>query len=327
MSKSTSKVGKIIGIIAASILGFVLVVLFLIRGVLLIGSHARYGEFYKLMTREVGNPGLWADYVPQGMTFNDDEGYYASCGYMKDGSQSRIYTVTKTGRSKKGKHAFYQLTSEGKPWSGHTGGLQYSNGNFYIASEQDGVFCFPASQLGSDGTAEIGPAIKVNNNSSFVFADEKFIYVGEFAHVPQYPCVHNFSNGEIEHTAIMSKYRYGDFEHPVAVFSIPDEVQGVGVTENGTMIVSRSWGIDFASYDVYKTDRIVPTEYTMDGAPVYFFAEPTHQIASTYFSEDIDIANGKLISMTEGAANKYYIGKFIFDYFIFSFNVEDLEKF
>ena len=287
-----------------------------------IGAHAKYSEFYSLRTKEAKNPGCWDDYVPQGMTFNDDELYYATCGYMKDGTTSRIYTVDK----KSGKKNMYLLTSQGEPFAGHTGGLQYSKGNFYLASEQDGVFVFPASELDGSGSAEIGPVIKVNNNSSFVFADENYVYVGEFAHVPAYPCVHDVTYNGQTHTAILSKYNYGDFEHPVAIYAIPDEVQGAVFTDNGSVIVSRSWGITFASYDVYKASSIVKTDIQIDGAPVYFMTEADKVIPSIYFTEDVDIVDGKVITMTEAGANKYFIGKFIFDYYIFSFDLADLEK-
>ncbi len=64
----------------------------------------------------------------------------------------------------------------------------------------------------------------------------------------------------------------------------------------------------------------------MDGAPVYFLTQPSKVIPSIFFTEDIDVIGDKMISMTEASGNKYHVGKFIFDYYIFSFNLNDLEK-
>lgn len=315
------KVFRICGITLCSVAGGAAALLLLLAVFLSVGARVKYHEFYSLMKKEARNPGLWDNYIPQGITFNDDENYYATCGYMKDGSASRIYTVDKDT----GKREVYALTSGGEPFTGHTGGLQYAGGNFYLASEQQGVFRFSADKLDGSGSAEIGPCIKVNNNSSFIFADDDFIYVGEFAHVPAYPCEHEVTFGGKTNTAILTKYSHGDLETPVAVYSIPDEVQGVALTPGGSMIFSRSWGLDFASYDVYKPGSVHATEMRMDGAPVYFLGEPDRVLKSILFTEDVDLADGRLISMTEAAANKYYVGKFIFDYSIFSIGLPELE--
>ncbi|MCR4790469.1 MAG: hypothetical protein K5839_05265 [Treponemataceae bacterium] len=311
---------KIFGIILASIVGFAAVLLLLLVIGLNAGAHIKFKEFYSVKENIAKNPGLWDNFVPQGLTYNDDMNYYASCGYMKDGSTSRIYTVKNKKEIK-----MYELTSEGKPYTGHTGGLQYVNGIFYLASEGEGLFTFSSQEVNESSSIEIGSPVKVNNNSSFCFADQDYVYVGEFAHVPVYPCDHNTSFQGQEHTAIMAKYKHGEFDKPEAVYAIPDEVQGVGISDKGTMIFSRSWGVTFASYDIYKTDKIVDTGMKLDGAPLYFLTQASHVIDSPYFTEDIDIVDGKLISMTEAAANKYYIGKFIFDFNIFAFNLSDID--
>ena len=321
------KTKKIICTTLISIACVIVGLLLIVFGGNTIASRIKYHEFYSLKTKEVKNPGLFDNYVPQGITYNDDEGYYATCGYMKDEQTSRIYTVD----AKSEKEQMYLLTSEGQSFTGHTGGLQYSKGYFYLASEQDGVFCFSSTAVNGSGTIEIGKPIHVNNNSSFVFSDYEFIYVGEFARIPLYPCSHEISYDGITHTAIMTKYKISDsgkadFEKPLAIYSIPDEVQGVGVTKNGTIIVSRSWGITFASYDIYKTDKIIDTGDKYDGVPLYFLTEPSRVIHSTYFSEDIDIVGDKMISLTEAASNKYHVGKLIFDFNIFSFDLDELEE-
>ncbi|MBQ0003397.1 MAG: hypothetical protein KBT21_07645 [Treponema sp.] len=310
---------KIIGIVL-KVIGVIAAILVLMTVVFSIVAHVKYSKFYSLRTKEAKNPGMWDDYVPQGITYIDGQDYYVTCGYMKDHSASRIYTVKDKNKIKR-----YRLISGAKDFCGHTGGLQYSNGMFYLASEGEGVYKFSADQL-ENNVIEIGTVTKVNNNSSFCFSDDKFLYVGEYAHSPKYKCNHTFTFNGKTNTAIMSKYDLSDLTKPVAVYSIPDEVQGVGVTCDGDMIFSRSWALSFSSYDTYKQEDIVKTDFTMDNAPVYFLSEPSSSLQTILFSEDVDLAGDKLISMTEAGANMYYIGKFIFDFDIYSFNINELKN-
>ncbi|MGP1587537.1 MAG: hypothetical protein ACTTHG_04270 [Treponemataceae bacterium] len=304
--------------ILGGLLGTVAGIIILLCLAITIFFHAKFTEFYSIKKNIAPNPGLWANFVPQGITFNDDENYFATCGYMKDSTASRLYTIDK--KTKKIK--MYKLTSNGEDYAGHTGGLQYTNGQFYIASEQEGVFIFDADFDKKSKKVEIGLPTKVENNSSFVFSDDEFLYVGEFAHVPEYPCIHGITFKGKTNTAVMSKYKIGDLSKPLAIYSIPDEVQGVGVTKDGDMIFSRSWGITFAKYDAYSVNSIEETGMSFDGIPVFFLGEPDKSVDSSFFTEDIDIIGDEIVSMTEAAANKYWIGKFYFDYSIFKMKID-----
>ena len=316
---------KKLGIVLASIIGVIAVIIIIAN----ITVHITHHDFYKLKTNIASNPGVLDNYVPQGIAFNTDENYYATCGYMKKHEPSRIYTVNKDTKVQ----TIYELTSDGEPWNGHTGGLSYSNGKFYLASEKDGVFVFDASLLENNTkkskqikTLEIGKPVIVNNNSSFCSTDDKYLYVGEFAHVPAYPCVHDVTYNGKTNTAIMTKYALNNLSKPLAVYSIPDDVQGCVFTDDGYAITSKSWALTYAAYDVYSPETIVKTDLTMDGAPVYFFTEYSKRISSIFFTEDVAIVGDKMITMTEGGANKYYTGKFLNDYGIYQFNLEDLKK-
>lgn len=84
------KVGKVFLIILAVIVALALL---FIAGYN-IYQKISYREFNKVSEKEFKIPGLSDGFVPQGITWveNDGkEGMYLVCGYMSDGSASRIY--------------------------------------------------------------------------------------------------------------------------------------------------------------------------------------------------------------------------------------------
>ena len=143
------------------------VIFFCIAGLLLvlaagltIYNRIKFSDFYRTRTIVAKNPGLWANYVTQGLTFNTDKNYFTSCGYMKNGKTSRIYTVDKDSQ----KTRYYELLSGAKPFTGHAGGLQYADGKFFLANGEEGLYIFDAKNLDTDSRKiEIGTPVKMND--------------------------------------------------------------------------------------------------------------------------------------------------------------------
>ncbi len=168
------KVFTIIGICFASF--FTLI--FLCWGGLNCIKFGIYNEYYSLRSQPASIPGLKDGFVPQGITYLGNDDSYALAGYMNDGSTSRIYTTDKDNNVK-----YFNLTSDGENFYGHTGGLTFvkideNTQKMYLASElynngpTGGVYSFDTSCLNqASGTnIELGSPIKVNNNSSYIFS-------------------------------------------------------------------------------------------------------------------------------------------------------------
>lgn len=277
-----------------------------------------YKDFYSVLTKVSKNPGLNDGYVPQGTTFFD--GCYYTAGYMPDNTASRIYKID----PKTKKSVFVKLTSNGNDFTGHTGGLQYFDGDFYLANESDGLYKFSAELLKNakkGDFVEIGSPINVNSNTSFVFADDNYLYVGEF-NFDVYVCENPFTHNGVQNKAIVEKFNKNDLSKPVAVYSIPDKVQGFCVTDKGTIVLSTSWGLNSSEILVYKTEDIAKTDSTMFGAPVFFLGEPTQIIVAPPMSEDFDIVDGKVVTMFESASNKYFFGKPFFAYYMAGLDID-----
>ncbi len=289
-----------------------------ILAILNIGERFVYHDFYAIYKKEAKNPGLNKKFVPQGCTFDSKEGLFVTAGYMANHSPSRIYTINQKTKQV----IFHNLKSEGTDFLGHTGGLQYIEGKFYLANEGVGVYVFDESELAND-FVEIGAPVLVNNHSSFVFADTEFLYVGEFHHSGKYDCEHKIEQNGQTHYAIATKYIRKDFEKnpvPVEIYSIPNDVQGMAFFPDGKIVLSTSWALNPSHFYIYqKQDAPQKTEYL--GLPLTFLSDDTNILSAPPMSEDLDILDGKLITFSELACDKYILGKLFFYYDIYSLKI------
>ena len=300
------------------LVGFVLALVLLVLLGLNLFKFGYYNEYFSLLSKEAKNPGLSENFVPQGITHCDN--LFVTVGYMADDTNSRIYTVDYiTGEVK-----HFPLISDGRSFVGHTGGIQYSNGYFYLANEGNSLYKFTAASVyQKNGTKiEIGLPIKLNSNTSFVYGKENFLYVGEFHKNPEYPCTNEISYNGQTHYAIVEKYDISDLSKPLAVYSIPELVQGFCVKSDGTIVLSTSWSVNSSKFYIYEPEKIVKTGTSYNGADLYFLTEPSKTVKAPAMSEDLDIISiqnhEKVITMFESACNKYIFGKFFFANYIAS---------
>ena len=311
------KAVKIVRNVLCGIVAFIALVLVCMN----IGKHIVYREFYSIKKKVAPNPGLNSRYVPQGCTYDEDHDRFITTGYMADDTASRIYTI----QNKTNKIRYYTLLSGAKEFNGHTGGLQYDNGLLYLANEGVGLYVFNASQLERSGSIpEIGSPKKINNHSSFVYVDSEYVYVGEFHHAPKYVCEHPVTYGEITNHAILSKYKKGEFDKPVAVYSLPDEVQGFAITPAGRIVLSTSWALNSSKFYIYDSKDVIDTGKEFDGAKLYFLGEPTKLLKGPAMSEDLDIYDGKAVTFSELACDKYILGKLFFYYDTYTLDIDSL---
>ena len=304
---------KIIGILVASVLTIAILVLMGLN----LFKFAYYNDYFSALTKCGKNPGLDAGFVPQGITYFD--GLNISVGYMDDHSRSRLYTVDyETGEQK-----VFFLNAEGKPFDGHTGGIQYLDGYFYLANEGNSLYKFSSALIyqASETIIDIGSPIKLNSNTSFVYGKDNFLYVGEFHKSEAYPCTNEISFNDKTHYAIVEKYDISDLTKPVTIYSIPEMIQGFCIKDDGTIVLSSSWSVNSSNFYIYEPSQIVKTGETYKGAEVYFLTEPSKTVKAPAMSEDLDIIkaeNGteKVITLFESACNKYFYGKFFFANYI-----------
>lgn len=300
---------KLIGKILLSAVACVLVLAVLTVGGLNVAKYGIYKEFYSIRTNICKNPGLSDGFVCQGIAADEENEIFLVSGYMKDKSASRIYITNEQNDS-----YHVSLVKGGEDFTGHAGGIAVTRGTVYLASGKR-IYSLPLSVLleaEAGEVIEIGEGVRVNNSASFVFTDEEYLYVGEFHDGGAYQTSHTYMTPSGENNAIISRYKLGKLDAPDRIYSIPDKVQGVAFTPDGKIVFSTSYGITDSVYYVYDASEIIPTEHTLDGAPVYFLGECIKKIKGPAMSEDLDWYEGRVISLSESASDKYIFGKLFF---------------
>ncbi len=298
------KVLKIVAIVIASILGLIL----LLWGGLNIAKFFIYDDYYQIESTLCENPGLSDGFVCQGICAYGEDLIFVS-GYMKDGSASRIY-VTDTENNRH----YVSMTSNGLEFDGHAGGIAV-NGNTVYVGDGGRLYTFDAELLvnaKNGDSVEIGSGTEINNTAAFVFADEDYVYVGEFHDGKNYITDHPIDTPDGKYFAIMSRYSHDNLSTPDRVYSIRNKVQGVCVTEDGKIVLSTSYGLAHSYYYVYNEDEAIDSGMTLDGAPLYYLTECVDTIKGPAMAEGMDERNGRVITLTESASDKYIFGKFFF---------------
>lgn len=269
-----------------------------------------YRDYYAAESALCKNPGLNDGFICQGIAAADDHGLILVSGYMKDKQPSRIYVTTLDSE------AYYvTLHCDGKPYTGHAGGIAVSGGQAYIANGSR-IYTFPLDDVlrAKNGDAvNIGQGVKVNNKASFLYTDDTYLYVGSFMDATTQPVAeHIFETAEGTHRAICSVYAKDDLSAPVQVYAIRDYVQGICFTPDGKIVLSTSHGLASSVYYVYDHSSAVDTGKTLDGAPVYDLGRAERAVSGPAMAEGLDFFEDKVITLTESASDKYIFGKLFF---------------
>jgi hypothetical protein len=301
------------------ILGIALLLVILAWGALNIAKFFIYSDYYSIKSNVCENPGLSDGFVCQGICAYEDEQLIFVSGYMADDSPSRIY-VTDTESN----FYYVSLTAEGEPFTGHAGGISVWQDRVYVASGKK-LYTLDAKKLSSASngeSVEMTVAASVNNSASFCFADDDYVYVGEFHDGGKYVTDHPYETDEGMHYAIVTLYSHSDLQTPIRIYSIRNKVQGFCVTDMGRIILSTSYGLTSSVYYVYNAEDAIDSGLTLDGAPVYYLSDCVREMTGPAMAEGLDVFNSEVITLTESASNKYIFGKFFFASKIVSLDFE-----
>jgi hypothetical protein len=304
---------KILKILLKAILGLlagVLALAILVIGVLNVAKFVIYSDYYSAKENVCINPGLSDGFVCQGLAVSDKHGKFIVSGYMKDHSASRLYVTDVDNNS------FYVSLahSNGESFTGHSGGVAVANDLILLASD-DSLCIIPIESVlnaKNGDVVTIDEKIKVNNQASFVFANETYVYVGEFHDGTDYVTHHPYGTADGTYYAIISRYSVDDLTKPDKIYSIRDKVQGACFTPDGKVILSTSYGLADSYYYVYNEADARDSGLTLDGAPVYLLDNCIRQIKAPAMSEDLEFYNGKVLTHFESASDKYIFGKLFF---------------
>ncbi len=295
-------------------------------------KFAIYRDYYAIEKGVAKIPGIDDNFIMQGLTLIDDETEtIAIGGYTSNKTASRIYITNPKNEVRK-----ITFTENGQPFLGHSGGLAYSGDTLYLANGDGkgcGVYMLDAKKVLDSSTEsfELDPDNtfkSVEGSASFVFANDEYLYIGEFHDGNKYVTNHPLTtNSGVEHHAIVRKYSLTDtnLENPICYYSIPNKVQGFAVANNGDLVLSTSYGLSSSYYYVYKESDIYESKTQIDGIKTLVLDNPYISLKAPAMAEDIDYnpINKRIYTVTEAASNKYIFGKFFNAYDINSLGFYD----
>ncbi len=252
----------------------------------------------------VDMPGLESGFVPQGLCYSDEPEMFLISGYTDDGN-SRIYAAdAKTNTAK-------EIIL--KDFTAHAGGIASSGNSVWVSS---GSYIYHISteaiaNASSGAELEFDSKIKLPVKGSFMGCSDDMIWVGEFyTNSGGYEVDSNHAYGKNHSWACGYKIIDGSLKLE-AVISIPDEVQGMSVLSDNTVIFSTSYG----RYNDSALQIYIPyTEWnqstvTIDGVDIPFYgcdkSDRLAKIEMPTLMQGIEIADGKLCVIYESGAEKY----------------------
>ncbi|MBQ8720489.1 MAG: hypothetical protein IJY65_05595 [Clostridia bacterium] len=286
-----------------------LVIVVLVIGGLNVAKFAIYGEYYSMEKTLCKNPGLSDGFVCQGICVSEENEVILVSGYMQDDRNSRIYVTDFDSNS-----YYVELTSDGKAYTGHAGGIATTADVVYISNASKLFIASLSDILAAENgdTVDIGSGVEVNSAASFVFADEEFVYVGEYNDPAGKQKEHIYETESGTNHAIVERYSHDDLESPDKIYSIGNYAQGVCFTPDGYMVISTSHGLTSSVYYVYREWEASDSGEVLDGAPVYFLDKCVKEVEGPAMGEDLDWYDGRVITLSESASNKYIFGKLFF---------------
>lgn len=318
---STRRPFKIVLIVLASLLAFVLLIL--------LGACAYFrlsvAEYYSNSERTFKIPGVHDGMVLQGLAYDSSTEEFYVTGYRTDGAASQVGIVKDNAQVK-----IISLSDEnGVPFTGHVGGITLTQDYVYIA-DGNGLIVyshadFTAAQDGASVRA-LGVFSTASDDDSlsvaFTHVEGDTLYVGEFYREGNYatPDSHKYTTATGDsNTALILAYKlnadeqFGISPTIEAVYSVTGLVQGMCFDEEGRFLLSTSYGPAFSHIYIYDEPK-EEGEFTVldQTAPLYVLdsSNLVLDMKIAPMSEEIVVVDNKLYVMCESASNKYIFGKF-----------------
>lgn len=304
MKRAIKITGKVLLWFACILLALVLLIL----GGLNLAKFGIYSDYYSYRDVVCKNPGLNDGFVHQGICVDDESGRIVISGYMADHTASRLYVTDVDDNS-----YYVSINKDNEAFTGHFGGVAISGDTVYIATD-DAMHLVSRDELmnaENGDTLNVQKSIPTNNQASYIYTDDNYLYIGEFHDGNQYVTEHPYDTPDGLYHAIITRYKLEDLTKPDKIYSVRNKVQGVLFAE-GKIVLSTSYGLADSVYYIYNEADCVKSEHTLDGAPVYYVNNLEKEFTGPAMAEGLDLYNGKAITMSESASDKYIFGKFFF---------------
>lgn len=287
-----------------------------------------YSDYYDSAEKFCEIPGLETSFVPQGMCVSDFLGRILVCGYMEDGTSSRIYVINpQNGTAEK----FVNLSmSDGSDYTGHCGGIAAFEKNAWVVSGKYARRIELEALLSAENgaTVSIADMFNTGTRASYANCSNGILWVGEY-HKNGNDYVtedsHHLTSPSGEEMAAWTVgYRLEegnptgfDYDGESKSIVVPDIVletesmcQGFTQLPDGRFVTSISGSAVDSRINFYENvlessaDGIV----NIEGEDVEIrYLDSTKQLSSTKAlprSEGVEVFNGKLLVLYESGCQK-----------------------
>lgn len=293
-----------------------------------IGVRILYRDYYRQAQAAFVIPGITEGFVPQGFDYDEQSDYFLMCGYMADGSASRVYVRHSDGTVIETDLMYDEQT----PYTRHSGGICHNGEYVYIASS-GGVDVFLLSDVLSDGAALRQGSIAVGYGVAYCDFHDGYLLCGNFYHPGSHetPQLHRISTpvGD-ENVALISVFRadeqeaFGIDPMPVAALSTQGEIQGICFMDQDRAVLSASYGATSSRLYFYEFDpERCGSVYVLDHEVPLYYLDSENLIDTVKLppmSEELVYHEGRVYIMCESASNKYWFGKLIYGFLVYGYD-------
>jgi hypothetical protein len=320
--KALKVVGKVLVCIALTLVLLLLV--------LRLGVTVMYFDFFNQAKSEFLIPGLSDNWVPQGFDYIEERNTYLMCGYMSDGTSSRVYIRDAEGITT---HTNL-LYADGTPYRKHAGGICHNGEYVYLAGD-DGVDVFDLTDILDGGDARKLGKIVLGHDMAYCSFYNGYLLAGNFYHETTYetPEKHRITTPAGDaNTALITIFQADPLAElgvdpvPVAAISTPGKIQGICFTAENEIVLSASYSVasSYLYYHNIDLERRGTVEACGQQVPLYYLdsATLTHTATLPPMSEELLFKDGRVWVLCESACNKYIYGKFIRGYQVYSYDHE-----
>lgn len=267
---------------------------------------AFYPRFSKLDKREEFEiPGLDEGFVPQGLDYNQTTNSFIMCGYMSDGSPSRVYLISDDATK------YVTLTINGEPYYGHAGGVATDGKHLWVSGDKK----VETLRFGDLLNASNGDSINIiestvtGNGCDFIKVYENQLIVGEFYRKNKYetPDSHHINQTKALAFAYkIDKSSTSGIGEKQFVLTLPNNAQGIAIIGE-KVVVSTSWAIRSSELFVYNNSLNMEASGMFEGLPLYELSDKNliKIIKAPAMAEEIAVKDGRVYINFESACKKY----------------------
>ena len=291
------------------------------------GVTVRYFDFFANAGSEFLIPGLSSNWVPQGFDYMEEQDIYLMCGYMSDGTASRIYV-----RRGAGDESYVNLTyPDGTAYTKHAGGICHHGEFVYIAGD-DGVDVFRLSDVLNRTEAKKIGKIPVGYELAYCSFYDGYLLAGNFYYEGDYetPLSHRLNTpaGD-ENKALITVFKADDQAQfgidpvPVGAVSTPGKVQGICFTDRDEVVLSTSYSLGSSRLERHRIDTTRRANIQTAGAevPLIYLDSSTlvDRVTAPPMAEELVYKDGRVMILFESACNAYMFGKLTRGYQVYSY--------